>query len=492
MGGTNAHVIVEQAPAGTPTEEAARDSKDRRAQPHQAMTTVWVLSGRSDQALADQSARLRDHVADHAELDVNDVGWSLATTRTPFEHRAVLVGADRRQFRKGLTGLASRRPGAGTVVGRVRPMGKTAFVFPGQGAQWPGMGAGLYERFPVFARAFDQAARALNEHLRVPLGEVMWGNAADAMDGTEFAQPALFALEAALATLLADWGVVPDVVLGHSVGEITAAHVAGVLSLADAAKLVAARGRLMAGLPAGGAMVAVAAAEAEVVPMLTDGVSIAALNGPNAVVISGAESAVGAIAETFRQRGRRVHRLAVSHAFHSPLMEPMIEDFAAVAATVSVAEPRITLVDNISGRPAGPGYGSAQHWVDHVRAPVRFVDGVRAAESAGAGVFVEVGPGGGLSAAMEQSLTAQGSLAVVTMPKGQPEADSLLTAAGRLFADGGQVDWGAALARGRRVRLPTYAFVRQRYWLDTAAHPVTQPAPEPADLAEHLRRADPD
>ena len=213
--------------------------------------------------------------------------------------------------------MAAGEPDAGVVVGRVRSAGKTVFVFPGQGSQRLGMGRQLYERFPVFARAFDEAAAALDPHLRLPLRQVMWGADAELLQSTEFAQPALFAVEVALAALLQHWGVMPDVVTGHSVGEITAAYVAGVLSLSDAAKVVAGRGRLMAALPAGGVMVAMAADEAEVAPLLTAGVNLAAVNAPHAVVISGADAAVTAVADELAQRGRRVHRLAVSHAFHS-------------------------------------------------------------------------------------------------------------------------------------------------------------------------------
>ena len=229
-----------------------------------------MLSARSAQALTNQAKRLLAHVAGDADLSPVDVGWSLVTTRSVFEHRAVVVGADREQLMTELAWLAAGEPGAGVVMGRARSVGKTAFVFPGQGSQWLGMGQQLYDRFPVFAQAFDEAVAALDPHLRLPLRQVIWGNDAALLESTEFAQPALFAVEVALAALLQHWGVVPDVVTGHSVGEITAAYVAGVLSLADAAKVVAARGRLMAALPAGGVMVAVAASEAEVAPLLTE------------------------------------------------------------------------------------------------------------------------------------------------------------------------------------------------------------------------------
>ncbi len=400
-------------------------------------------------------------------MDAVDVGWSLATTRSVFEHRAVLVGSDRDALIDGLSGVVSGEPGPAVVVGRARSVGKTVFVFPGQGSQWLGMGASLHERFPVFARAFDEAADALDAHLRLPLRQVMWGADAESLQSTEFAQPALFALEIALAALWRSWGVAPDVVMGHSVGELAAAHVAGVLSLADAARVVAARGRLMAQLPAGGAMVAVAASETEVAPMLTEGLSIAAVNGPDSVVVSGAQAAVDAVADRLAKRGRRVHRLAVSHAFHSPLIEPMIEDFSRVVADVAAGEPRIMLVSNVTGQQAGPGYGSPAYWVEHVREPVRFVDGVRLAESLGAGVFLEVGPGAALTTSVAQSLTTDQAISVVTMAKDRREIDSLLIAAGTLFVAGIGVDWAAAFAGlgAQRVGLPTYAFQRRRFWL---------------------------
>jgi acyl transferase domain-containing protein len=415
------------------------------------------------------------------------------TTRSTFEHRAVLTGTDREALLTELAGLAAGQPGVGAVLGRAPSAGKTVFVFPGQGAQWPGMGAALHGRFPVFAQAFDEAAATLEGDLRLPLRDVLWGDDTGQVGNTEFAQPAIFAVEVALAALLQSWGVVPDVVLGHSVGEISAAYVAGVLSLRDAAHIVAGRGRLMAGLPAGGVMVAVAAGESEVAPLLTEGVEIAAINGPNAVVISGAEAPVGVVADQLAQLGRRVHRLAVSHAFHSVLMEPMLEQFAQLVAEIKPGQPRIDLVSNISGQLAGPEYGTARYWAEHVRQPVRFADGVHAAESLGAGVFVEVGPGGGLSTAVEQSLTTQRPVSVVTMTKDQPEADALVAAAGRLFVSGVGVKWDAVLAgsRGRRVSLPTYGFVRRRFWVG-AADPLPLVATQPADWAGRMKQLAPD
>ncbi|WP_419538311.1 SDR family NAD(P)-dependent oxidoreductase [Mycobacterium colombiense] len=462
ISGTNAHVIVEQAPAQL-------DSEAEPAAGESNPVIPWVVSARSPEALSGQAQRLLDRLGADAGVRAVDVGWSLATTRAAFEHRAVLVGADRAALTAGLAGLAAGRPDVGVLVGRTRAVGKRVFVFPGQGSQSLGMGAELYDRFPVFAQAFDEAVAAVDAHARLPLREVMWGSDPELLQSTEFAQPALFVVEIALAALWQSFGVTPDVVIGHSVGEIAAACVAGAVSLPDAARLVAARGRLMAGLPAGGVMVAVSATEAEVAGLLNGTVSIAAVNGPQSLVLSGERAAVGAVADRLAAGGARVHRLAVSHAFHSPLMEPMTGEFAAVAADVSAGQPRIALVSNLTGQLAGPDYGSVEYWVDHVRKPVRFIDGVQLAESLGAGVFLEVGPGAALTSAVEQSLTTDRATSVVTMAKGRPEVDSLLRAAGQLFTAGADVRWAAAFAdrTAQRVELPTYAFVRRRFWLSS-------------------------
>ncbi len=439
ISGTNAHVIIEQPPASEAQEVIAEPD---------SIQTAWALSARSERALVNQAKRLLAHVTGDAKLNPVDVAWSLVTTRAVFDHRAVVVGADRDRLITGLSKWVAGEPSADVTAGRVRSAGKTVFVFPGQGAQWLGMGEQLYERFAEFAQAFDEAVAALDPHLRLPLRQVIWGEDAELLQSTEFAQSALFAVEVAVAALLRHWGVLPDVVTGHSVGEITAAYVAGVLSLSDAAKVVAGRGRLMAALPPGGAMVAVAAGEDDVAPLLTADVNLAAVNGPNAVVISGPDAAVTAVADELARQGRRVHRLAVSHAFHSALMDPMLDEFARLLADVSPEPPRIDLVSNLTGQLAGPGYGSPQYWVEHVRRPVRFADGVRAVESLGARVFVEVGPGRGLTAAVEQSLTTEQAASVVTLAKDRPEAESALAALGQLFTTGLAVDWRAALGSG--------------------------------------------
>ncbi len=446
MGGTNAHVIVEQAPVAEPGGTAPPDD----------VTVPWVLSARSAEALANQAGRLARRVGGSG---IADVGWSLVTTRSQFQHRAVLVGSDREQLASALTGVGE--PGSGAVVGRAGTPGSTVFVFPGQGSQYLGMGRQLYDRFPAFAAVFDEVLAALDSHLTSPLRQVIWGRDGALLQSTEFAQPGLFAVQIAMSALLRSWGVTPDVVLGHSVGEIAAAQLAGVLTLPDAARLVAVRGRLMAELPTGGAMIAAAVGEAEVAPLLADGVSLAAVNAPDAVVLSGPEFAVGAVVESLAAQGRRVQRLAVSHAFHSALMEPMLEEFRTALAGLNASTPRISLISNVTGEPAGAGYGSAQYWVDHVRKPVRFADGITAAAGLGGGVFVEVGPAAGL--------TADRHVSVLTMTDGRAEADAVLGAAGTMFTRGVDVDWAATFdgLAPRRVELPTYGFARRRFWVGT-------------------------
>ncbi|MFD7880732.1 type I polyketide synthase, partial [Streptomyces sp. NPDC059766] len=353
VSGTNAHTIIEQAPPA-PAEEVT-------AAPAPALLP-WVLSAKSSAALRDQARRLLAVVQDGTSPA--DVGFSLATTRSALRHRAAVIGESDDDFRRGLERLAAGMPSPGVVQGR--PGGKVGFLFSGQGSQRVGMGRELYGAFPVFADAYDEVCARLEVPVDVDSEE---------LHRTGSAQPALFAVEVALFRLLESWGVGPDYVAGHSVGEIAAAHVAGVLSLDDAVKLVSARAALMQALPAGGAMVAVQATEDEVLPHLTGEVGIAAVNGPRSVVISGAEDAVLEVGEVFAQQGRKTSRLKVSHAFHSPLMDPMLEEFAEVVDGLVFNEPRIPVVSNLTGRLV-EAY-TPEYWVRHVREAVRFADGVR-------------------------------------------------------------------------------------------------------------------
>ncbi|WP_369172977.1 type I polyketide synthase [Streptomyces sp. R28] len=458
ISGTNAHVIVEQSPEA----EQAEAAGDPLALP----VVPWVVSGRSEAALADQVKRLKSFVAGRpvgSELSPVDVGFSLATTRAALEHRAVLIGGEQ------------------VAEGSVSP-GRVGVLFSGQGSQRAGMGRELYEAYPVFADVFDAVCAELDRHLERPLREVVFGEG-ELLDQTQFTQAGLFALEVALFELVTSWGVKPDYLLGHSIGELSAAYVAGVLSLEDAAELVAARGRLMQALPMDGAMVSLQAAEDEVVPLLVEGVSIAALNGPRSTVISGDEAEVLRIAAHFEGEGRKTKRLRVSHAFHSPRMDGMLDDFRAVAQGLTFNAPQLSIVSDVTGEVlSAEAVQDPEYWVRHVREAVRFLDGVRTLESAGVTAFLELGPDGVLSAMAQDCVTSGsegGELAFVpVLRKNREEPETLLTALAQLHVRGKAVDWSAYFSGAgggvgaRRVDLPTYAFQHEHYWPE-AGSPFT-------------------
>ncbi|MEV7008658.1 SDR family NAD(P)-dependent oxidoreductase [Streptosporangium sp. NPDC051022] len=453
ISGTNAHLIIEQAP---------EEAEPVRERPLSASPVPWTLSARSEEALSAQAGRLLAHVTARPELDPLDVGYSLATSRAALKHRAVVVAEDREGFLRGLTALAGNGTGPGATRGTVRAAGRTAVLFTGQGSQRLGMGRELHSAFPVFAEAFDAVCAGFAGALERPLAGVI-AEDAGALDRTEYTQCALFAVEVALFRLVESWGVRPDFLAGHSIGELAAAHVAGVLSLEDACALVAARGRLMQALPEGGAMVAVVAGEEEVLPLLTGRVSIAAVNGPRSVVISGDEGEVLEIAARFE----RTKRLRVSHAFHSPLMDPMLAEFRRVAEGLVYAPPEIAIVSNVTGGPlSAEEVCSPDYWVRHVREAVRFCDGVRFLQEQGVTRFLELGPDAVLTGMAQGFLDADRAILVPALRGNRGEAATLASAVGRLHASGLRVDWAAFFAGSgaRRVDLPTYAFQRRPYW----------------------------
>ncbi|WP_223660301.1 type I polyketide synthase [Streptomyces angustmyceticus] len=499
VSGTNAHVILEQPPTHTPRDDDRDEPRDGTQDaptrtPAPAALVPWVLSGRTDAALKAQAERLSEHLTARPELDAGDIGLSLATTRSPFEHRAVVLGQDRDTLLAGLHALAHGEPQGNITQGTTTPAGSLAFLFAGQGSQRPGMGRELYDTFPVFADAFDAVCAHFDGALESSLRGVVFGEDAEVLNRTEFTQPALFAVEVALFRLVESFGVRPDFLVGHSIGELAAAHVAGVLSLEDACRLVAARGRLMQALPAGGAMVALQATEDEVLPLLAgqeQRVSIAAVNGPRSVVVSGEQSAVAEIASRFESEGRKVKRLRVSHAFHSPLMEPMLDEFRAVAESVTFAEPRIAVVSNVTGELATPQeLTSADYWVRHVREAVRFADGIRRLVENEVTRFLEIGPDGTLTAMAQGCLdgdTDPDHLLVPALRKDRPEATGLLTALGHAYTRGVPVDWSTLFAGtgAQQVELPTYAFQHQRFWLGLAHTSATNLGSAGLQAAEH-------
>ncbi|RNH92986.1 SDR family NAD(P)-dependent oxidoreductase, partial [Micromonospora aurantiaca] len=471
ISGTNAHVIIEQPPAGTIEGEVV-------AREVPAVVPV-LLSARDVAGLSAQAGRWAGWLAAGEAPRVVDVAWSSVASRSVLEHRAVVSGASRDELLAGLAAVAAGDPSGAVVTGAAGQRGQLALLFSGQGAQRVGMGRELYGGFPVFAAALDEVCGHLDSLLPCPLRGVLFASAgtaeAELLDRTVFTQAGLFAVEVALFRLVESFGIVPDVVAGHSIGEVTAAYVAGVLSLADACELVAARGRLMQALPAGGGMLAVAADEASVgesIAGLAD-VGVAAVNGPAAVVVSGAVEALDEVERVWRGRGVRTRRLAVSHAFHSPLMEPMLAEFRAVLEGLAFAAPLLPVVSNVTGALAdAEEIRSPEYWVRHVREAVRYADGVTALREAGVDTFLEVGPQSVLTA-MNADVLAEDALAVAVQRRDRSETQALLHALAELHVHGVPVSWtqwftdtGAA-----RVDLPTYAFHRERYWPEPASRP---------------------
>ncbi|MEV0882013.1 type I polyketide synthase, partial [Micromonospora echinofusca] len=480
ISGTNAHVILEEAPVDdAPSTDEAPPVADA---PVTLPLAPVFLSARTPEALAGQAGRWADHLARVESLRPVDVAVS-SVNRAGLEHRAVVLAGDADDLLAGLRALAAGEPTGTVTTAASAPRGRVAFLFSGQGAQRAGMGRELYAAFPAFAAALDETCGHLDPLLPRALREVLFAGAgtpeAELLDQTVFTQAGLFAVEVALFRLVESFGVVPDLVAGHSIGEIAAAHVAGVLSLADACALVAARGRLMQALPDGGGMLAVAADEAAVAASLAGlpgRLDVAAVNGPAAVVVAGDVEALDEVQRVWSERGVQTRRLRVSHAFHSARMDPMLAEFAAVAGRLTFRPPTIPVVSNLTGRVADadqlcdPGY-----WVRHVRGTVRFADAVDCLRAEEVDTYLEVGPNGVLTAMAQNCLAERADdepapLLVPASRHDRPEPQALLEALASLHVHGVTVGWADLLGRagGRHLDLPTYAFQHQRYWLEPA------------------------
>jgi acyl transferase domain-containing protein/acyl carrier protein len=482
--GTNAHVIVEEAPLAP-----LRDQRpDRPAH-------VLALSARTEDALRQLARAYSDHLA-ASGAPLGDICYTAAHARASFDHRLAVVAADAAEARERLAEAvagSTDRVHAATV--RSRDDG-VVFLFTGQGSQYAGMGRELYGTQPVFRAAIDRCSEIVGASLDRPLLPVLYPGAGDAspIDETAWTQPALFAIEYALAELWRSWGIQPSAVLGHSIGEFVAACVAGAISLDDALRLVVARARLMQALPAGGAMAAITADEARVRHALSSAgsaaarVSIAALNGPANTVIAGDAAGVQAAVDALAADSISAKRLAVSHAFHSPLMEPMLDEFERIASQIPFAPPQVPLVSNVTGALVGHGFRfDGAYWRRHAREAVRFADGISTLLARGDRVFLEIGPSPTLCAMGQRVPGAEGAAWLASMRKGRAEWRQLLDAVAGLYVRGVSFDWNAfdrPYAR-RKADLPTYPFQRERYWVQMPV-PVPPPAAARADAEPGL------
>ncbi|UGT60381.1 type I polyketide synthase [Nocardia asteroides] len=477
ISGTNAHLILEQAPLQEPASDPAAELPGATA----LEVLPWMISAKTEEGVRSQAERLLAFAA--TEVSPSAVGRALAT-RTHFEHRAAVVGRSLDDFREGLVAILH-----GSVVENVTSGvvdgGKTAFMFTGQGAQRSGMGRDLYDAVPVFADALDEVCGYLSSELGCRLQDVMWAEDGYLLHQTGYTQPALFALEIALYRLMEHWGVEPKYLIGHSIGEITAAHIAGVLSVQDAVVLVVARARLMQGLAAPGAMVAVAATEKDVLPHLTDEVSLAAVNGSHSVVVSGLERNALDLAAVLEQNGYKTRRLTVGKAFHSACMDPILEEFREVALGLEYGEPAIPIISNVTGQVATVDeLRSPEYWVEHLRRTVRFHDGVETLRGLGVTRFLEIGPDATLSSLVDEA----GVAVVPLLRKNRPELDTAVGAIARMHTHGSVVNWDAFYPVGSQIELPTYSFRRRNYWLDGSSnissptgHPLVNASVELAD-----------
>ncbi|WP_408649077.1 type I polyketide synthase [Streptomyces poriticola] len=474
--GTNAHLILEEPPAPPSGDGTTADVAGGTAAV--APTTVpWVVSARSEGALRAQAEKLRDFAAADPELDVAAVGRSLATCRARFEHRAVVLGRGRDELLGGLASLSEGAESAAVLRGVAGEPGGTVFMFPGQGSRWAGVAGQLYDTFPVFARSLDEICARFDAHLPFALKPLLLADrpAEDPADRTDIAQPALFALQVALYRLITRYCPPPGHLIGHSVGEIAAAHVSGALDPDSATRLVAARGRIMQTVAERGAMLAVRAPEDDVRALLAryDRVGVAAVNGPGSVVVSGLSEQVHELRDHLAAVGTSAKLLAVGHAFHSPLMDPVLDGFAAALGELRASGTTIPVVSSLLGREATEQeLTSPAHWVRHVREPVRFHDAVRRAREAGADVFLEVGPGSTLAGVTKEAFAHEGVDDAVVLSASRPDrgaAEALVGSLAQLHVRGGSVDLSALFPARKPVDLPTYAFQRQRYWLDFPA-----------------------
>ncbi|MBW4478285.1 MAG: alpha/beta fold hydrolase [Tolypothrix brevis GSE-NOS-MK-07-07A] len=473
MSGSNVHLILQEAPEQIKSPKSKVQSGDFLERPLHLLT----LSAKTQKALEDLANSYQNHLEIHPEQRLSDICYTANTGRSHFQYRLAVLATSGAELKEILGDFNTNQEVVGLFSGQLQSTSsqpKIAFLFTGQGSQYVRMGWELYQTQPIFRQALEQCDRILQPDLKIPLLEVLYPQTeveeqvSHLLNETAYTQPALFALEYALVQLWKSWGIDPDVVMGHSVGEYVAATVAGVFSLEDGLKLIATRGRLMQQLPAGGEMVSVLASESQVREALasyTSQVAIAAFNGPESIVISGDSEAIGTICSSLESQGIKVKPLQVSHAFHSPLMEPMLREFEAVAQQVTYHQPQIPLISNVTGKLADENIATHQYWVRHVRQPVRFAQGMETLHQQGYRVFLEIGPKPILLGMGRQCLPENQEVWLPSLRPSQSDWEQMLSSLGQLYVQGAKVDWlgfDQDYTR-RKVMLPTYPFQRQLY-----------------------------
>ncbi|OAD18891.1 beta-ketoacyl synthase, partial [Candidatus Thiomargarita nelsonii] len=466
IGGTNAHLILEEAPA------IAHINNEIERPKH-----LLTLSAKSKTALHELVQRYKQFLLNHPKTSLADLCFTANTGRVHFEHRLAVVADSIQQLRQNLSDI--RVQSGQSNENRLN----IAFLFTGQGAQYVGMGRQLYETQPTFRQTLDRCDEILRDYLEQPLLNVLYSSPDNKLDETAYTQPALFALEYALAELWQSWGIKPTYVMGHSVGEYVAACVAGVFSLEDGLKLIAERARLMQALPRDGEMVTVFASEAQVATVIQpyiQQVSIAAINGPESIVISGQHEAIATIKATLESQGIKTKPLSVSHAFHSPLIEPMLPAFSHIVGEVTLSSPQINLISNLTGELATAEITTSAYWCRHVTHPVKFAASMETLSKQGCDVFVEIGPKPALLGMGHQCLPEDMGVWLPSLRQGVDDWQQFLQSLGELYVRGATIDWTGFDRdyQRRRVALPTYPFQRQRYWLErpTARREMTVPA----------------
>ncbi|WP_107667151.1 type I polyketide synthase [Cyanothece sp. BG0011] len=489
LSGTNAHLIIEESPQGN----YQASSVSRPLQ-------MVKLSAKSEPALKTLAQKWTNHLQKHSHIKINDLAFSANTGRGDFNHRLAMVVSSTEEVKENLVAFSHEQMSPNVFKQTVEPgkLGKIAFLFTGQGSQYVGMGRQLYETQPTFRRILDECDQWLRSELEQPLLSVLYPDDEDnnLINQTAYTQPALFAIEYALAQMWLSWNVKPDAVVGHSLGEYVAAAVAGVFTLPEALKLVARRGRLMQQLPPNGQMRAVMTDVDTINTLiaasgLSEEIAVAAVNGPLAVVISGTTSAMESFSETLSEKDIKTTQLQVSHAFHSPLMEPMITEFRELANQVNYQVPQIDIISNVTGDVVDQDIASADYWCNHIRQAVQFAPAIATLAQSNYNIFVEIGPKPVLLGMANQCIPQHQAQWLPSLRPGKEDWGQILETLGKLYVSGIEVNWDNFEADydHQRLSLPTYAFQRQSYWLDlTSAQPQPKSSSSTAKLHPLLDR----